>query len=157
MAESQRLVWNEHFATLGYEAASAAIAYLERNSRHRPALSDFHEAYATQRHAHGDRAVSAAQCGMCDDGWVQTRCAICDNCEGFQADGICPRGPGTAARCPNGCKPITPDERAARDRRHDDQFDRDRRKRREIHLDLRTGATVRDPSEPNDRQESEIF
>lgn len=153
MADSQQMVWNEHLERLAYEPAAAAIAYLERNSKHRPALSEFHEAYAAQRHQ-PERAVSPPVCGMCEDGWVQVRCAICDCDVQFVDRGICPKGPGTCSPCPNGCKPMSAAERAAHEHAEDERWRREQKRSHEIHLDLRMDG-VRDPSEG--RQESPVY
>jgi len=153
MADSQMVVWNEHLEKMAYEPAAAAIAYLEKNSKHRPALSEFHEAYAAQHHS-PERALSRPACGLCENGRVLVRCVVCPgNCVGWERDGLCPNGPQTSTKCPNGCVPMSAEERAARDRAEDEQFERERRAKQEIRLDLR--AEVRNPAES--RHESEVF
>lgn len=159
LADSQMLVWNEHVTKMAYEPAMAAILWLEKNVKYRPALSEFHEAYAAQRHVPA-RALDRGPCNVCEDGWVQVRCVIC-NCgdEYHRADtsvfptGRCPNGPGTAARCPNGCMPLSAAEREERVARQDDDWRRDAAHRQQVALDLRVDG-VRDPSGPND---TEVF
>lgn len=159
LADSQMLVWNEHLGAMAFPPAIAALNWLERNVKYRPALSEFHEAYAAQHHT-PERALDRGACNICDDGWVQVRCVICNCGDRFhQADtsvfptGRCPFGPGTSARCPNSCMPLSASEREARVAVQDAQWRRDAAARQQVALDLRVDA-VRDPSGPND---TEVF
>lgn len=154
MADSQRLVWYEHLAKMSHPPAAAALLYLEKNSDHRPSIAKFHEAYAAQHHT-PEHALPAPECQTCDDGWIQTRCGPCNCGDAFhQADtsvyptGRCPHGPGTAARCPNGCMPLSASERESRIARQDDQWKRDRVHREQVALDLRVDRE-RDFTAPN--------
>lgn len=147
MADSQRLIWYEHLGTLAHAPAVAALLYLEKNADHRPSIAKFHEAYAAQHYA-PDGALRRGECHACDDGWVQVRCAICDCGPEFDAGGRCPKGPGTSARCPSGCKPKTAAEREALLQEQDHQWKREHAQPRMVSV-----PDLRDPSGPNRRDD----
>lgn len=151
MAESQAVVWNEHLDPMVFGAALRALSYLEKNSRRRPAISDFHEAYAAQPRAHGTNEVMPPVCAVCEDGFIIVRCEGCNCFARFTDDGRCPaKSTQNLARCPSGCKPMTLDQRTARDRREEQQYQQARKRERDADLDLRFDrlADVVDPSEP---------
>lgn len=155
MADSQLVVWNEHIGKMAYVPARAALAYLEINSKHRPALSDFHEAYAAQRHQGDDRALAPPECGICDDGFVSVRCIMCEcGTEFTRQDQRCPTGYDTSSRCPSGCMPMTPAQRSARDASADTRWKREHPSGQDSLLDTRL-VDIQDRTES--RNEPEVF
>lgn len=154
MKDDTKGVWLDHLLPMDHTTVVKALAGLERTSKHRPTLADLHEACGTQRPKRTEPSHVAPECGVCEDGWVQTRCSVCDCGEEFHREDRCMRGPGTSARCPNGCVPKTFEEREAWLRRTEDVWrrDRDQRAERVRVPDLRVDG-VRDPSAPNRDQE----
>jgi hypothetical protein len=147
MADETLLVWAEHLNKMEYAQAMAALVALEGTSKHRPSLADVHEQYNAEASRFPKRTLPGSQCGVCDDGWIETRCNTrthdCTCGPDFTENGDrCPFGFATSARCPNGCKPMSAEARQERDRaeafaarRRSQQSDLDRRLIAERHRD----------------------
>lgn len=111
-------LWSEKLAPLKADRANAALERMIDTSARRPAWSDFKEAYDAQRHL-GGPALLPPDCGICDDGWVDVTPE--EDKRGFV---------GTVMPCPNGCKPMSHDERVEHNRREDDRWRSGEKKRR---------------------------
>lgn len=111
MTDGQQSVWHEHLGPLDRDRAYAAVVKLERTSKSRPSIADFHNAYGPHV---GDTKSTVTgvkpQCGMCEDGWVD----LTPNGDPHSAH-------RTMARCPNGCMPKTMKERMEMERREREQ------------------------------------
>jgi hypothetical protein len=158
MPDPTMAVWVEHISKMRYEQASEAVAKLEKTSKHRPSLADFHEAYDALRTKYGGSNVLAGPtCGTCADGWVVVRCNTethdCDCGDTFVRDDRCPLGIPTLSRCPNGCKPKTHDEREA-ERRAENVRARQERRRGQATL---AHVAARDYTEPSPKDDDEPF
>lgn len=161
-------VWFEHLEPKRYEPALAACRIAERTCKRRPPLADFLDLYAEAMHSTQGRAIKPPECAVCEDGWVPARCEVpCDCGDRFVQDDMrCPRGYHTNRRCPQGCMPMTHEEREAKWRIDDENVNRERQRQREAELDRRIDrpgsrapeqerfAGVVDPSEPRDRSDA---
>lgn len=128
MPDSTQLIWNEHLDAMDGDRAMKAVLVLETESKHRPSLSEFHEAYKTIPGA-GPRSIEPPACGVCDNGFVEV-------------------GANTVTRCPNGCKPMTADERQMKEAREQREWEQHRRK-----VGAMTGTRPIDFTEPGSRHD----
>lgn len=141
-------VWLEHLEKRdSLETAIAACRILERSSRRLPSLSDFLEAYDEARHATPSKLLGKPDCGICLDGFIDVPCdrRYCD----------CQSPNHTVRECPNGCKPMSHEERNARARRDDEIYQRVQHERR---MDRRVDVPIPDLRQHTDsaaRREAE--
>lgn len=133
LPDSTQLIWNEHLDELDADRALKALKALELESRHRPSLSDFHEAYKVQP-GKGGRALPPPVCGICDNGWVEVEA------------GTIP----TVTRCPSGCLPMNADQRQLHNERVEREYDHARGRSR---TRAGVGARPLDFTEPGARHD----
>lgn len=152
-------VWIDHLEPKVFATALLACKILERTHKRLPSIADFLEAYDEARHSTPSQALGKPECRICDDGFVNVRCADCDCDQTFLARGNrCPRYRDTVRPCPEGCLP--PDKAEREGRRHRDEHDslRERDAHRQRAIDARVDRVrqqqlirerSRDFSEPN--------
>jgi hypothetical protein len=97
VSDPHMLVWWEELDRLDYGRAQKAMTTLVQSAKRRPSIAEFLEEYRDQPSS--AKALPAAQCGMCENGFVD----IHPEQVGW---------PRTYGRCPNGCRPMTAIERA---------------------------------------------
>lgn len=119
MDAAQIGIWVEHLERLDFDVAIKTCKISEQQLKRLPSFAEWREIYDEARHATPARVLGKPDCGICDDGWVEMPCDR-EWCP-------CTSPHHTVRPCPNGCVPMSRQERQARAERQDVEWSRRRR------------------------------